>query len=746
MKLLQTYWSKLLAAFLVCMSVPVLIALISHSFYRSKEGYENVDRIVSSGNAALVRAVNLTQQFLLHDLRSPRFYEDGSSAHLQAHGQQIADIQHGIDLLERSPEAAELGLTKDLDLIRDDLDRYQRKLGELVTQLRERGFQDYGHVGAMRETVHALQETLAEPRYQAHLLMMRRHEKDYIIRDMAKYVDQLHERSELLVEALRGDPRLGPDQRTRLIAAVDDYVAAFDGLVGRDREIGLRSGAATYGDLLSLEQTLEEDLRVLTRRLRDDKSALFRTMETRLFATIGLLTLLALAISVLLARSLTRPLQQLSRQIRDYVDAGFVRDERNRIVNHDSDEVGVLARNLALMQEKMTETVASLTEQKRAADAANQSKSLFLANTSHEIRTPLNGVVGVAQLLSQTELDREQRELAAMVQNSARNLLHIVNEILDFSKIEAGRIELDPRPFDLVEELERSVETYRHEAHARDLVFEVHVDDNVPRRLEGDAGRLMQIVTNLLSNAFKFTTEGAVRLRLRCEGSCDQSLCTLRCSVTDSGIGVSADAREKIFESFNQADASTTRRFGGTGLGLAISRRLAELMGGEIGVDSREGEGSTFWFTVRMNALPASDGTQDRAASEALARLRVLVVEDNPLNQKITLRMLQKLGCETALAENGQEAVTAVESSCYDLILMDVQMPVMDGVDATRLIRAREAQAGGHVPILALTANATVHDRDRCLTAGMQGFLTKPVTLDGLQDAMARVHADSAVA
>jgi len=746
MTFLQTYRSKLLAAFLVCMAVPVLIALISHSFYRAKESYEEVDRIVSGASAALARAINLSQQFLLHDLREPAFYRDGTSEHLDAHRQQLADIRHGIDRLEGNPEAAELALSKELQAVRRDLDRYEARLEVLVDRLRERGFQDYGHVGAMRATVHALQETLEEPRYQAHLLMMRRHEKDYIIRDMRKYVDQLHERSELLVEELRSDPELSADARRRLIAAVDNYVAAFDGLVRRDREIGLRGGSAVYGELVASEETLDADMRALVLRLRRDTSTLFQAMESRLIATIGILSLLALAISVLLARSLTRPLQQLSGQIRDYVDADFVRDEHNRIAIHGSDEVGVLARDLALMQEKMTDTVASLKEQKRAADAANEAKSLFLANTSHEIRTPLNGVVGVAQLLAQTELNKEQLELASMVQNSARNLQHIVNEILDFSKIEAGRIELDPRPFDLFEELDRTLESYRHEAHARNLAFEVAIDDNVPRRLEGDAGRFLQIVANLLSNAFKFTTEGGVSLRLRCEGSCDEQLCTLRCSVSDTGIGVAADAREKIFESFNQEDASTTRRFGGTGLGLAISRQLAELMGGEIGMDSREGEGSTFWFTVRMTALTGLPEAPATEAREALARLRVLVVEDNPLNQKITLRMLQKLGCETALAENGREAVTAVESSRYDLILMDVQMPVMDGVDATRLIRAREAQAGGHVPILALTANATVHDRDRCLTAGMQGFLTKPVTLDGLQDAMARVYADSAVA
>ncbi len=374
-----------------------------------------------------------------------------------------------------------------------------------------------------------------------------------------------------------------------------------------------------------------------------------------------------------------------------------------------------------------------------AAEAASDAKSAFLATMSHEIRTPLNGVLGMAELLLATPLDETQRKYARTVLRSGQTLLDIIKDILDFSKIEAGKLSLEAIDFDLRQLIEDSAAPFVARARDKGLEFSVVVPADLPGRWRGDPVRLRQILMNLLSNAIKFTARGRVTVRVEPERIAD-ARGALRFEVSDTGAGIADDARERIFDAFTQADGSITRQYGGTGLGLAICKRLVALMAGEIGVDSAPGRGSRFWFRVSLDrsSAEAAEAADPVAPTVRFDGARVLIVEDNPVNQEVARATLESLGCRADLAADGQQAVEAVARTTYDLVLMDCQMPVLDGFAATAEIRRRERDGGAHLPIVALTANVVKGFRERCVAAGMDDYLSKPFDRARLTEIMAR--------
>lgn len=402
------------------------------------------------------------------------------------------------------------------------------------------------------------------------------------------------------------------------------------------------------------------------------------------------------------------------------------------------------------LENLVKERTAELALAVAAADAANRAKSEFLANMNHEMRTPLNAVVGMTTMLLDTDLSDTQRRYAETINISSDNLLLLINNLLDISKIEEGFFELESYSFDLSKTVSNIIDMFTYSAAQKGLKLEVQIDPDVPLHLKGDAGRISQVLINLLGNAVKFTDDGIVTVHVTNDADSEQKT-VLRCMVIDSGIGIPAEKQELIFRPFTQVDGSTTRKYGGTGLGLTICKKLVQLMGGEIGVESSEGSGATFWFTVVLEKQIEETGaerhiTSALRASDAPSRshIRLLLAEDDSINQQVAVSYLEKLGYSFDIADNGREALQALSERYYDLVLIDVMMPEIGGVEATLIIRDPESSVRNHaIPVIALTAKATIRDREICLAAGMNDFLTKPLRIDVLSMILAKWLPDS---
>lgn len=436
----------------------------------------------------------------------------------------------------------------------------------------------------------------------------------------------------------------------------------------------------------------------------------------------------------------------------DIWEGEFINKKKNGEVYWESARIAPIKNNtgrtthFVAIKEDITERKKfeeALQSARERADNANRSKSEFLANMSHEIRTPMNAIIGMTDLAVDMAVNAEQKDYLSMIKQASESLLTIINEILDFSKIEAGRLDIENIDFGLHETVKNVMNTFKFQACKKGVELSCHIAADVPETVKGDPTRIRQILLNLVGNAMKFTDKGIVSIELKNNGEGKKGSPVLLFSVKDTGIGIAPGKKEKIFESFSQADASTSRKYGGTGLGLTISMNLVRMMGGKIWVESTPEVGSVFHFTIRFtegDPEKVKKAVPEQVIPSTMQPLRILLVEDNALNQILAVRLLEKYGHTVTLANNGKEALSLLANNEFDAVFMDVQMPEMDGYETTKAIRSGSGVLNVNVPIIAMTANAMEGDRETCLAAGMDDYVSKPIRVLDLMSALGRLN------
>jgi len=678
--------------------------------------------------------INNFQSFLLFGYREKDFYVGKAQPDLDLYIDNLRKQKAEVAAISKEAQSLGIGIGESTFRLSKDIDSLYQNVVKFKQVALIRGYKDYGIEGKLGQAAHELDDNPAFS--DLELLQLRRLEKDYLLRADEVYYGEFEARIGKSLSESRS-----PQVKAQLTA----YKENFEKLAGLGRDLGFSQNTGLYGKINYLNVFVEDSFVQIANRTAARVSQLKdRLFYYQLYQT-AILALIGLIICIYISRYFTKDIEKLRKDISNYIKSNFKENTTPQLGKSSIGEVNYLLKSYGILKEKLAENIDFLEKTTERANRIAEFKSQFLANMSHEIRTPLNGVIGMLSLLKTKKLNAEQLKYIETAEHSATHLLGIVNMILDHSKMEVGKIKLDSYPINLKKELIKLVRMFDYRVKDKSIAMEFSYDDRIVSNILGDNLRLLQVLINLIDNAIKFTNEGRVRLEVRQTGR-DEHVQSVAFTVMDSGIGIDPDKAENLLMAFEQADLTTTRKYGGTGLGLTISNQLIQLMGGKrLDIAALEGGGSSFSFEVPFTINPEEpeishvEKISDEKKQASIKK--ALIAEDNLINQKVLAKLLEKLDIASEVANNGREAVERYLTGDYDIIFMDLHMPEMDGFEATSKIQASDKYQQRVTPIIAVTASVFEQDKVKAISNGMDDFITKPVILKNLEEAIAKQMA-----
>ncbi len=673
------------------------------------------------------------QTFLLFGYKEDLFYKNQNQKNLKLYIDNLKKQKKEANLVLKESKELNIGNYQSLYTLSKEIDNLLAVVNDFKKTALIRGFKNHGVEGQMRLKIHFLEKKSLLNK--TVLLQFRRHEKDFLLRSDSTSIIKLDELYDSILKEKSSN-----ESALKILA---EYKNNFDILVRLSSKLGYSQNQGLYGEINKINNTVEN----LFGKIIYKNENRITNLKNDLFYFQLSLTLFTIIISfiliVFISNYFTKDIKLLTIDISNYIKSNF--KESDISLNHKTGirEIDSLFNSYVILKEKLSENISYFEKNTEQANKIAAFKTQFLANMSHEIRSPLNGVMGMLNMLKASPLNTEQNEHIEIAEHSAAHLLGIVNMILDHSKIEAGKMKVEEYPIHLKKELTKLIRLFEYRINDKDIKMKFIYDNAINNDIIGDNLRLQQVLINLLDNAIKFTNQGSVILEVYLFKMID-NLQYINFKITDSGIGIDSERTEQMLQAFEQADLSTTRKYGGTGLGLTISNQLVQLMGGsKLTILSLETGGSSFSFEIPFkineNVVSIKDNDQGELnITKDLVINRALIVEDNLINQKVLHKLLEKLNIPADIAINGLEAVSLYYENEYDIIFMDLHMPEMDGFEATEKIHSSEKYKLNAIPIIAVTASAFDEDKTKAISKGMDDFITKPVVLKNLEEIIAK--------
>lgn len=712
----------------IILIIVLWLFLYLHKDHKTKNVVNFTQKISQTSNAFSQNFTNF-QSFLISGYKQPELYTSGNQIFIDTYIDNLEKFNSELNNLKHHSNA--LKIENELEQIVKAQSHHLTLAKQFKSEVKIRGFRDFGIEGEMRRLAHELEKKNLLDRDL--LLQLRRHEKDYLMRGDEDYLAEF----DYLIDSINKYYNISNDARSLL----NKYSYNFKQLALKNKTIGVSYNEGIFAKINQQKTYIEELYETLNHKSNAELTSFNRALTRSFIIETIILALLLIVISYYFVRIISKDVDHLKLRIEKFVKSNFKHIENNTpTYSSKIKEVNELNDSYSLLKEKLAKTIKDLENSIDEANKNAEYKSRFLANMSHEMRTPLNGLIGMLQMLHFDSLSKSQEEHLEIAQYSANHLLRLINMILDHSKLEAEKLSIEKLPFYLDDEINKLVKIFKFQALEKNLEFKTIIKGEQNVCALGDTLRIQQILINLISNALKFTEKGSVTLSVDSKLINNEYLIAFE--VIDTGIGLDENQIHRLFEAFEQGDLSTTRKHGGTGLGLTIANKLIELMGGEMSIKSKANTGTCFCFTLRLpksEPLDITTSTDKISINSKIEGIKeVLIVEDNKINQKVLSKILMRMGIMSDIASNGIEALHCCEQKTYDIIFMDLNMPIMDGIEAAQRLKEDFSGKNYHTPIIAVTASAFEKDKKRVLEIGMNDFIAKPVDFNNLQDLLTR--------